>query len=403
MAPEIYLNKPYGSSVDIYSLGLVLYKFMNNNRLPFFPLYPQPITFADRENALSRRMKGDNPSAPVNACKEFADIILKACAYNPEERYRTAADMLEDVRRLRIHLVTAAEAEALSNKQENLIPPMASNTPFSQENDAVQTQGIFEEISNEETIGLWNMEVATGNDIIDNISDLDDITPIDEEAHPPIHKAEDDKPLEKVPRETHKKKKGKLIASLAIALIMIIAVFTGVYLYPQREETYPLRKIDSLMAKSDFNDAIEYITDNEELLKSLNSGWVQNGKLLLSETYDSDSPVIFFENNSDNNSFYMFSGIYDSNKKRNGEGLEIKFYYTSGNYYYANGTWTDDVLARGHATSQTIEHNFIYKRSGLIKNNMFYDYIIIDTISPSGYKKCDKMPVNFEKSYLIDE
>ena len=280
---------------------------------------------------------------------------------------------------------------------------MASNTPSSQENDAAQTQGIFEEISNEETIGLWNMEVATGNDIIDNISDLDDISPIDEEPQPPVHKAEADKPLEKVPRETHTKRKGKLIASLGITLIIIIAVFTGVYLYPQRKKTYPLRKIDSLMAKSDFNDAIEYITNNEELLKSFNSGWIQNGKLLLSETYDSDSPVIYFENNSDNNSFYMFSGIYDSNKKRNGEGLEIKFYYTSGNYYYANGTWTDDILSIGHATSQIIEHNFIYKRSGLIKNNMFYDYIIIDTISPSGYKKCDKMPVNFEKSYLIDE
>ena len=38
MAPEIYRNQPADSRVDIYSLGLVLYRLMNGNRLPFLPL-----------------------------------------------------------------------------------------------------------------------------------------------------------------------------------------------------------------------------------------------------------------------------------------------------------------------------------------------------------------------------
>ncbi len=38
MAPEVYWNELYDSTVDIYSLGLVLYQLLNKNRLPFFPL-----------------------------------------------------------------------------------------------------------------------------------------------------------------------------------------------------------------------------------------------------------------------------------------------------------------------------------------------------------------------------
>ena len=144
MAPEVYLNKPYGSSVDIYSLGLVIYKFMNNNRLPFLPPLPQPITFADRENALSRRMKGEALPAPVNASKEFADIILKACAYKPEERYHTAADMLEDIHNFKPRCTKTVA-----------VMPDIPEVPSPSE----ETKGIFDAASSEETIGLWNIAV----------------------------------------------------------------------------------------------------------------------------------------------------------------------------------------------------------------------------------------------------
>lgn len=95
MAPEVYHGKPYGVTVDIYSLGLVLYRIMNGKRLPFFPPAPQHISLADRENALNNRMKGVPLPPPADASPEFAEIILKACAHDPRDRYRTAAEMLE--------------------------------------------------------------------------------------------------------------------------------------------------------------------------------------------------------------------------------------------------------------------------------------------------------------------
>ena len=89
MAPEMYKGEKYDSRVDIYSLGLVLYKLMNHNRLPFMSLEKQFITYRDKENALNKRIAGEKMNAPADAGSIFAQIILKACAYDPSERYQT--------------------------------------------------------------------------------------------------------------------------------------------------------------------------------------------------------------------------------------------------------------------------------------------------------------------------
>lgn len=92
MAPEVYKSEEYGSNVDIYSLGLVLYTLLNNNRTAFLPPFPQPITYAHNEEALNRRLSGENLPYPVNATPSLAQVIIKACAYNPANRYATATE-----------------------------------------------------------------------------------------------------------------------------------------------------------------------------------------------------------------------------------------------------------------------------------------------------------------------
>ena len=80
MAPEVYLGKPYDQTVDLYSLGLVLYSFLNRGRLPFYPLDKNQISFADRENAMDRRMKGEAvPARYVLIIPRTDTRLLRIC------------------------------------------------------------------------------------------------------------------------------------------------------------------------------------------------------------------------------------------------------------------------------------------------------------------------------------
>ena len=92
MAPEVYKSEEYGSNVDIYSLGLVLYTLLNNNRSAFLPPYPQPISYNDSEQALTMRLSGQPLPVPCNASPSLAQVILKACAYRPQDRYHSATE-----------------------------------------------------------------------------------------------------------------------------------------------------------------------------------------------------------------------------------------------------------------------------------------------------------------------
>ena len=97
MAPEIYLRRPYGTTVDIYSLGLVMYKYANRGRLPFLPLPPTPPSFDDREQAFQDRMDGVPMPPPAEAGEGLSAVILKACEYDPKKRYRSAGELKVDL------------------------------------------------------------------------------------------------------------------------------------------------------------------------------------------------------------------------------------------------------------------------------------------------------------------
>ncbi len=95
MAPEIYKGQSYGYTVDIYSLGIVLYRMLNQNRLPFMPDAPIPIKYSDREVALTRRMNGEEIKPPFHHDSKLTEIILKACAYESKNRYGSPTEMRE--------------------------------------------------------------------------------------------------------------------------------------------------------------------------------------------------------------------------------------------------------------------------------------------------------------------
>ena len=87
LAPEVLYSTGVDSCSDIYSLGILMYKLTNNNRVPFLPEYPNPISVDDRKRAFERRMSGERLVKPAKADLELSKIIFKAAAFRIEERY----------------------------------------------------------------------------------------------------------------------------------------------------------------------------------------------------------------------------------------------------------------------------------------------------------------------------
>ena len=95
MAPEVMVKDRYDSRADLYSLGLVLYQLANNNRLPFFPQEGEAASLTATGSATMKRLMNTPLPAPANADERLAAIILKVCAYEPDERYATAKELRE--------------------------------------------------------------------------------------------------------------------------------------------------------------------------------------------------------------------------------------------------------------------------------------------------------------------
>ena len=93
VAPEVYDGRKYDSTVDIYSLGILLYKLLNRERYPFLPAAPAPFTPEDTEKAFAKRMAGEPIPAPVDGDDALRAAVLMACDYDPNGRFATARAM----------------------------------------------------------------------------------------------------------------------------------------------------------------------------------------------------------------------------------------------------------------------------------------------------------------------
>lgn len=132
MAPEVYRGGAYNATVDLYSLGIVLYRLVNNYRTPFLPPAPQMISFSDKETAQSRRMSGEEFPAPTQGSEALTAVIRKACAYNPKERFADAAQMRRALEGLAVQGETPATAVA-DDGDRTVAMPVAEMAPVKQQ------------------------------------------------------------------------------------------------------------------------------------------------------------------------------------------------------------------------------------------------------------------------------
>ncbi len=97
MAPEVAQGGKYDPTVDIYSLGIVMFRFLNKNRLPFINSEQEQIDHEARKRAVQRRLGGENLPPPSEASPPLADIILKACDPDPLNRFKSAQEMRREL------------------------------------------------------------------------------------------------------------------------------------------------------------------------------------------------------------------------------------------------------------------------------------------------------------------
>jgi len=169
MAPEVFKGEAYGTNVDIYSLGIVMYKLLNNNFEPFRTVK----TYADEEESLNARMNGKNIPKPANAEGRLAEIVLKACSFNPKDRYESPKQMREELENI---FYSELEGKVIYPNGDEVNYEQSIRNIIERDDNSEITVSVFDnnkanDLEQTETIGLF-----------DNVKKQSNTTVFDEET-----------------------------------------------------------------------------------------------------------------------------------------------------------------------------------------------------------------------------
>ncbi|MBN2663858.1 MAG: serine/threonine protein kinase [Bacteroidales bacterium] len=89
MSPEMVKGEKVDCRTDIYSLGVLLY-FMFSHKTPYLKTAPNNLLI---ENVIN------DPVPDLIGYKDIDEIIKKATAKNPDLRYQTCSEFLEDIQK----------------------------------------------------------------------------------------------------------------------------------------------------------------------------------------------------------------------------------------------------------------------------------------------------------------
>ena len=232
MAPEVYLGEEYGESVDVYSLGIVLYYLLNCNRVPFLPLYPEQIKYTDSETAFTRRIGGETIPYIKGVDENLNKIIIKACEADPKNRYQTAKELKKDL--LEIYPTLSDEP----NTEISEIPASVENTTF------VPTQN--------------NETVVIGAPVYEDAPVQSEVPeePAPQPAATPVQT--------EVPQKSNKKKTAIIIAAVVLALLVAVTAIAKMSSKNKNEVTTTLPVSTTLETETTTTEESTEETSEEE-------------------------------------------------------------------------------------------------------------------------------------------
>ncbi|WP_296963724.1 serine/threonine-protein kinase [uncultured Eubacterium sp.] len=138
IAPEIYIGKSkYDNTVDIYSLGILMYYLFNKKRFPYYPEYPKEYTREDEDKAFYKRMQYDKLPNPLEAPDSITKIIKKAVSKS-DERYQSAVAIEKD-----LIVAKSKLSEKQLSRQIGFEPVFADNNKIENEKEHLLVQNLM--------------------------------------------------------------------------------------------------------------------------------------------------------------------------------------------------------------------------------------------------------------------
>lgn len=116
MSPEAFgWGMQVDHTSDIYSLGIVMYRLLNDGNIPFGT---KKDDFDDEDYAIGMRLNGEEIIPPAHEKGRLWEIIQKTCRFKKEERYQNASDMRKDLELLKNSGETCIESKNEACKSE---------------------------------------------------------------------------------------------------------------------------------------------------------------------------------------------------------------------------------------------------------------------------------------------
>ena len=326
MAPEMYKGEAYDSRVDIYSLGIVLYKLRNHNRLPFISLEKQLITYRDKENALNKRMAGEKLPRPAEAGDAFAEVILKACAFDREERYANAEEFREALERVKTGS-SSAKTVHVRKTQELEHAPGKINPQKVQHKSQQRTP----QKDRKQAIQQSQMKAETEGTVI-------------------VRKNNQERPLSAKKAKKRAKKKFEPLVAAVIIMFAAVCVIVGVFIWLLRENA-ELQRL-----KQSVTETVQ-TAESKQLQETLEKIQTQATKILIYPSLSKDNQYeeyyywkneLFFA--------YIWSDSSTSGDIKEGQQKIDRYYYDDGklvrwidenNRCHDNETNNDEYVSRG--------------------------------------------------------
>lgn len=294
MAPEVFKGEEYNATVDIYSLGIVMYKILNNNLEPF----RTNRTHTDEENAMARRLRNDPIPKPCNADDNLASIVLKACSYNPSDRFSTPKEMRTALEGI-LGRVVVTPAQVSTAPVSSIKPPVDDEVTVGvfgeKSSDEEMTVGVFANSQDDEkTVGVFNDreedEKTVGvfgnrEDDEKTVGVFDNTSNVQKPPLPDMaaavngkvkkEKKKKEKEVKLPPKEKKKSKKGIIIVLIAVILLVGVGVglyFSGLLPFgkkePSKEQPVQQEKTMEIVIEDSVVDAVVEDVPGEKLSNS---------------------------------------------------------------------------------------------------------------------------------------